>query len=164
MSRSKIEDELYESMRILSMTEQGFPMPLREIHFDWCCEHIKAMHRPARKPNPPRHWYHASIGKPARCIGCVPESPHEYSKGRDWRFDFAWPEIMLAVEVEGGLYTGGRHVTGKGYEKDLEKYNAATRGGWTLLRYSRRQVTSGEALNQIERAVRQAYVNLQEAS
>ena len=72
---------------------------------------------------------------------------------RLWRFDFAWPEQKLAVECEGGLYTGGRHTRGSGFEKDCEKYNEATLHGWRILRFSGSMVKRGEALRAIERAL-----------
>jgi very-short-patch-repair endonuclease len=43
--------------------------------------------------------------------------------GRRWAADFCWPSQRLIVEVDGGTWTGGRHVTGSGYHKDLEKLN-----------------------------------------
>ena len=59
---------------------------------------------------------------------------------RRWRFDYAWPDRLLAVEVEGGAWTGGRHTTGAGFVSDMEKYNAATLAGWRILRYLPRQL------------------------
>jgi len=53
---------------------------------------------------------------------------------RRWRFDFAWPDKMVAVECEGGIWTGGRHVRGQGFEEDCRKYNAAAVLGWKVLR------------------------------
>lgn len=53
---------------------------------------------------------------------------------RDWRFDAAYPEQRVAVEVDGGVFNGGRHVRGKGYEDDCEKLNAAAAQGWLVLR------------------------------
>jgi hypothetical protein len=35
---------------------------------------------------------------------------------KDWRFDFAWPDQMFAVEVEGITPAGGRHQRIKGYQ------------------------------------------------
>lgn len=53
---------------------------------------------------------------------------------RRWKFDFAIPDLKVAIEIEGGIYTNGRHVRGRGYEKDCEKYNNAVLEGWKLFR------------------------------
>jgi hypothetical protein len=52
---------------------------------------------------------------------------------------------MVAVEIEGGVWSGGRHVRPKGFESDIEKYNAATFAGWRLYRFSGSMVNSGAA-------------------
>ncbi|MEI7775208.1 MAG: hypothetical protein WCK17_10585 [Verrucomicrobiota bacterium] len=62
----------------------------------------------------------------------IPE--YRFHPERKWRFDYAWPEKMIAIEVEGGVWVGGRHTSGSGFVKDMEKYNAATCLGWRLLR------------------------------
>lgn len=54
---------------------------------------------------------------------------------RRWRFDFAIPDKMIAIEIEGGSWSGGRHTRGAGYNKDMKKYNEAVKLGWRLLRY-----------------------------
>jgi hypothetical protein len=58
----------------------------------------------------------------------------EFHPERRWRFDIAWPKFKVALEVEGGVWTQGRHTRGSGFLKDVEKYNAATCLGWRLLR------------------------------
>jgi hypothetical protein len=70
---------------------------------------------------------------------------------KNWRFDFAWPELMFAVEVEGGQWTGGRHTRGKGFTEDIEKYHHAMRLGWTVYRCERRLIECGEAVGFIEK-------------
>lgn len=70
---------------------------------------------------------------------------------RDWRFDFAWPDSMFAVEVEGGGWTNGRHNRGAGFERDLEKYHHAMRLGWTVYRCAGALIRSGEAVALIEK-------------
>ena len=66
----------------------------------------------------------------------VPVSELKFHEKRKWRLDFAWPEYKLALEVEGGIHTGGRHTRGVGFTKDMEKYNELTRMGWRLIRCS----------------------------
>ena len=63
-----------------------------------------------------------------------PEREHKFDEKRRWRFDYAWPQQMIALEVEGGVWTGGRHTRGAGFLKDVEKYNRAAVLGWRLLR------------------------------
>lgn len=68
---------------------------------------------------------------------------------KDWRFDFAWPDLMFAVEVEGGAHVNGRHNRGKGFEEDLLKYHHAVRLGWTVYRCSRPLIVSWMAAHVI---------------
>lgn len=66
----------------------------------------------------------------------IPSPVPEYGfyATRRWRFDWAWPEYHVALEVEGGIWTGGRHTRGKGFANDMEKYNKAAITGWRVLR------------------------------
>ena len=64
----------------------------------------------------------------------VPEFEWRFHPVRRWRFDLAWPSYKLALEVEGGVWTGGRHSRGKGMVADMAKYNTATLMGWRVLR------------------------------
>lgn len=57
------------------------------------------------------------------------------------------------IEVEGGIWSGGRHTRGKGYIGDMEKYNEAAAMGYKVLRFSTEQVKSGLAIQQIEKIV-----------
>jgi very-short-patch-repair endonuclease len=79
-----------------------------------------------------------------------PEREFRFHPTRRWRFDFAWPDCMVAVEVDGGIYSRGRHVRGSGFEKDGEKRNAAVIAGWRVLHFTPRQVKSGAAIRTIE--------------
>jgi very-short-patch-repair endonuclease len=78
---------------------------------------------------------------------------------RLWRFDFAWPDLKIAVEIEGLTHYGtnadgsrktSRHQTAKGYQSDLDKYNQAAIEGWRVLRFSQHQVKSGVAIEVTE--------------
>lgn len=51
---------------------------------------------------------------------------------RKWRFDYACPELKIAIEVDGGIFTGGRHSGGVGQLKDMEKMNHAASAQWLV--------------------------------
>ncbi len=72
---------------------------------------------------------------------------------RRWRWDFCWPEHMLAVELQGGTYTQGRHTRGAGYRDDCEKANDAVVLGWRLLRFTGDQVNDGSAVQVVSDAL-----------
>jgi len=84
----------------------------------------------------------------------LPEREYKFHPKRKWRFDFAWPDQLLALEVEGGTMRGkSRHTTGVGFHNDCEKYNTATVSGWRILRVDSMQVKSGQALEWLEKAL-----------
>ena len=85
----------------------------------------------------------------------APVTEYRFAPPRRWRFDFAWPDLMLAVEVEGAVWARGRHTRGAGYSADVEKYNAAVMGGWRLLRFTGDMIADGQALELIEQAIRE---------
>lgn len=82
-----------------------------------------------------------------RAINAPPfETEYKFHPSRRWRFDIAFPDHLLAIEIEGGIWTGGRHTRGKGFEKDCEKYNTAALLGWTVLRFTGGMIKSGMAI------------------
>lgn len=86
----------------------------------------------------------------------APQREYLFHKKRRWRFDLAWPALLIAVEVEGGIWVGGRHVRGEGYEADCEKYNEAQLAGWMVLRFTPGMIKRGKAGDVIEKAIRRA--------
>lgn len=80
------------------------------------------------------------------------EREFQFDPERKWRADFCIDPNIL-VEVEGGIHMQGRHVRGKTYEADLEKYNKATLLGFRILRFSTFQVHSGIAIDTILEAM-----------
>lgn len=89
----------------------------------------------------------------ARILPVAPVREHRFHPTRKWRFDFAFPDQKLAVEVEGGIFTGGRHTRGAGYRKDMEKYNAAAILGWRVLRFDGDIIKSGKAIQIVREAL-----------
>lgn len=72
-----------------------------------------------------------------------PATEYRFHPGRRWAFDAAWVPELVALEFEGGVWTGGRHTRGKGFTADIEKYNEAAVAGWRVLRATYDQVDSG---------------------
>lgn len=69
--------------------------------------------------------------------GAPYEVEYKFHPIRRWRFDMAWPEIMIALEIE-----GKGHANFNRYQGDLEKYNAAAELGWRVFRISYKQIWS----------------------
>lgn len=80
-------------------------------------------------------------------VECVKE--FRFHPTRRWRFDYAMPEHKIAVEVEGGVWTGGRHTSPKGFLGDMEKYNTATAMGWRILRTIPDELVSAKMLKML---------------
>ena len=83
----------------------------------------------------------------------TPERNYVFHPDRKWRFDFCWPDLMLAAEVDGGTWSGGRHIRGKGYEGDCRKCNEAALLGWRVFRFTAGMVNNGEAFETLEKAL-----------
>lgn len=69
-------------------------------------------------------------------IRWLPEREYVFHETRKWRLDFAWPEQKVAVELEGGIWTGGRHTRAKGFQGDCHKHNALIAAGWRPFRFT----------------------------
>lgn len=93
----------------------------------------------------------------------APAEEYRFAPKRRWAFDFAWPGLLLAVEVEGGIYSQGRHVRPAGFQKDCEKYNEATSLGWLVLRYTAQDIKSGKAIDQVRALLEEKGRGLQSA-
>lgn len=53
-------------------------------------------------------------------------------RSKRYRGDFAHIPSRSIIEIQGGTYMRGRHVTGSGYERDARKYNLAMMSGWKV--------------------------------
>jgi hypothetical protein len=83
----------------------------------------------------------------------TPETEVPVVPSRRWAFDFAWRHWQIALEVEGGVFSSGRHTRGVGYTEDCEKYNRAAIEGWLVIRATTEMVDDGRAID----ALRQAF-------
>jgi hypothetical protein len=67
-------------------------------------------------------------------LGLEVVKEYRFHPKRRWKFDYCITSHMIAIEVEGGVYSNGRHTRGSGFIGDMEKYNTATSMGWRLVR------------------------------
>lgn len=76
-----------------------------------------------------------------------PVAEYKFHKTRKWRIDFCWPDKKLALEIEGGAWTNGRHTRGSGFIKDMEKYNQISVYRFFLLRVTPTEIQNGVAVD-----------------
>ncbi|MCE6006365.1 DUF559 domain-containing protein [Acinetobacter soli] len=95
-----------------------------------------------------------TLARDLRALKIGFEQEYKFHAERNWRADFLITGTKILIEVEGGIWSGGRHTRAKGYLGDMEKYNAAAVMGFKVLRFDTQQVKSGLAIKQIENLVR----------
>lgn len=98
--------------------------------------------------------YFQECGLPA------PEFEFKFHPERKWRFDVAWPEDAkrwgghnVAIEVQGGLFSSGRHNRGAAMLKEYEKLNEAAAMGWRVLFVQPRDLCTSETVKLIKRCL-----------
>lgn len=109
--------------------------------------------RPKVKGEKVPNEFEAKLARELKTLKIKFEQEFYFHPERKWRADFHLIDKKILVEVEGGIWSGGRHTRGKGYLGDMEKYNAATMMGFQVIRFSTDQVKSGHAIQQIEKMV-----------
>lgn len=105
----------------------------------------------------------------------TPQVEYQFHDDRRWKFDFAWPNFNktvkdsngqdavfitmttatggVALEVQGGIWTHGRHTRGAALKKEWEKLNAAAVAGWRILYCQPSEVTGTKMVNNIKKAL-----------
>lgn len=83
----------------------------------------------------------------------MPVTEFRFYPQRKWRFDYAWPDHKLALEVQGGLFVNGRHSRGAALLKEHEKLNTAAQLGWRILFVTPQQMASGEVVEIVRKAL-----------
>lgn len=87
-------------------------------------------------------------------LGLDPVAEFRFTKARRWRFDFAFPNEKLAVEIDG---SGPGHLSDQGKRKDQEKRNAAVELGWKVLEYPAREVGVAKRLKRIAAQIQRVF-------
>ncbi len=103
------------------------------------------------KPKPSSTDAFTLICKSELGMECIKE--YKFHPVRKWRFDYAIPSALVALEVEGGVWTGGRHINPKGFLNDMEKYNTATLMGWSVYRTTPDDLYTGKTIKLLKTAI-----------
>jgi hypothetical protein len=80
---------------------------------------------------------------------------YRFAPPRRWRWDLCWPDrhLLVAVEVNGGLWVRGRHSRAKGAEADYCKNAAGILLGWRVFWCSTEQLNSGLVWEWVRKAM-----------
>jgi very-short-patch-repair endonuclease len=81
----------------------------------------------------------------------MPLREYRFYEERKWRFDFAWPDLLVAVEVDGMV-----HRIKQRFNADIEKHAMALLLGWKVLRVNGTAIRSGDAATWAELLVTKA--------
>jgi len=84
----------------------------------------------------------------------TPVEEHRFHPKRKWRFDFSWPDNRVALEVQGGIWGGGRHSRGAAMLKEWEKLNTAATLGWRILYCQPCDLCMSDTLETIKEALK----------
>jgi hypothetical protein len=83
----------------------------------------------------------------------VPVAEYRFDPVRRWRFDWAWPELYVALEVNGGVWIAGRHSRGSGQVGDFEKWSEAAAQGWRILHVTPNQLREDRTVEWLRRSL-----------
>lgn len=114
----------------------------------------------------------APVAKPAKRVGAgskyldqlviqirafrhpLPEREVLFHPTRKWRMDLAWPDLKVAVEYQGGIFSRqASHSSAANIMRDQEKANEAQLHGWLLIYANAKTVSTGQAVDWVNRAL-----------
>jgi hypothetical protein len=87
----------------------------------------------------------------------LPDCELVAGKEGEYRLDFAYPALKLAIEVDGYIW----HFSPEHTRRDNARRNALTLQGWQILVYTWREITQEPA--RVAREIAEAYRNAQPA-
>ncbi|MEI6872784.1 MAG: hypothetical protein WCL08_10930 [Verrucomicrobiota bacterium] len=85
----------------------------------------------------------------------APVRNYRFLPGRKFEIDFAWPELMVGIEIQGGIWRtgGGAHSRPANIERDIEKHNLLLDHGWRVWQFTTQAVKSGEAVQKMQQVL-----------
>lgn len=115
----------------------------------------RAKSRKITRPKEPRTDLFCTLCKTDLHVECVKE--YRFHPTRLWRFDYAIPSAKIALEVEGGVWSEGRHIRPQGFLGDVDKYNTAAVMGWRLFRTTPDMLLTRRTLIMLKTAITGQY-------
>ena len=100
-----------------------------------------------RRTGVPFHQLCVVVGLP------MPTQEYRFAAPRRWRWDFAWPDRKVALEVNGGVWIRGKHSRGKGQVNDFAKWSEGAAQGWLVLHTTPALLESTTVYSQLRRAL-----------
>lgn len=88
-----------------------------------------------------------------KIIGIEPIKEYKFHPTRRWRFDYAFIDSKVAIEIDGGVWISGRHNRASGYVKDMEKFNQAAMLGWRVLKFKPDEINNNETYDIIKKTI-----------
>jgi acetyl esterase/lipase len=83
----------------------------------------------------------------------VEEFAFAKAEGRKWRFDYAWPDHKIALEVHGGAWVNGGHNRGSGFLRDMVKFRRAGCLGWKVISYTPQELMRIQTIADVKEAI-----------
>ena len=78
---------------------------------------------------------------------------------RLWRSDIAWPDVKIALEIDGGTWNYGRHNRSSSILQDMEKGNGYSERNWIVFHtpwdWLKNMKKRAALLDQIVKAIQQ---------
>lgn len=88
----------------------------------------------------------------------VPARNFRFMRGRKFEIDFAWPELRIGIEIQGGVWSpgGGAHSRPANIIRDMVKHNLLLDRGWKVWHFTPSEVQSGAAIQRLDPIVRES--------
>lgn len=116
----------------------------------------KLLERKPRVPSQLEELFAAAMPRELEELAAGVAREYEFGAclARKWRFDFAWPDQRIAVELDGGSYLPmSRHGSGPGRDDEVIRDAAATLLGWRVFRVTRAVLKSGACWSWLRHAL-----------
>lgn len=90
-----------------------------------------------------------------------PVCEYRFDFGRRFRLDYAWPDLGLAVEQDGGTWISGHHANPKQMASDREKGNIAALLGIRVFHFTPEEMRTGEAISWLKAAMKKEELDVE---